>query len=74
MVAAMQANKGSIYKKVYGIVSNGDKWEFAYLEDNTFVKNIEHLDVLDLDKLLNAVYFILSEMQTIKNDNKSFSA
>ncbi len=64
MVAAMQANEGSSYKKVYGIVSNGDKWEFAFLENNTFTKNIEYVDVLDLDKLFNAIHFILSEIYT----------
>jgi hypothetical protein len=61
MVAAMKANEGNNVTKVYGVVSNGDKWEFAHLQDNTFTKNIEYFDILDLDKLYNALYFILSE-------------
>ncbi len=65
MVAAMKANEGTHLTKVYGIVTNGDKWEFAHLQDNTFTKNIEYIDVLDLDKLYNAIYFILDENSNI---------
>jgi hypothetical protein len=61
MVAASKANEDTLQRKVYGIVSNGDKWEFAYLENQTFVKNIIHFDVLDLDKLYNALFFILNK-------------
>ncbi len=61
MYAALKANEGTKQSKVYGVVSNGDKWEFAHLQDDTFTKNIEYVDVLDLDKLFNAIHFILSE-------------
>lgn len=60
-VAASKANEDTLQRKVYGIVSNGDKWEFAYLENQTFVKNIIPFDVLDLDKLYNALFFILNK-------------
>jgi hypothetical protein len=60
MVAALKANEAGGPHRVYGVVSNGDKWEFAYLENQVYTKNIEYMDVLDLDKLYSALYFVLS--------------
>jgi hypothetical protein len=64
MVAATKANEANncTFTKIYGIVTNGDKWEFAQLENNTFTKNIAYIDVMDLDKLFNAIHFVLSEV------------
>ena len=61
MVAAKVTNGPEFQQKIYGIVSNGDKWEFAYLHDNTFVKNIAFVDVLDLNKLYSSLYYILQD-------------
>ncbi len=61
MVAAMKANENTAQKRIYGVVTNGDKWEFAFLEDNVFTKNIEYVNVQDLDKLYNAIFFILDD-------------
>jgi len=61
MVAAQKANGKDFPHKIYGIVSNGDKWEFAHLQQQVFTKNIAYVDVLDLDRLYSSLYYILSQ-------------
>jgi hypothetical protein len=46
---------------IYGIVSNGDKWEFAYLENKTITKNVTGYSIFELNKLYQALYFILKQ-------------
>jgi hypothetical protein len=60
MVASQKANE-STNTKVHGIVSNGEKWEFAYLQDSVFTKNIAFIDILDTDRLYSAIHAILAQ-------------
>ena len=60
MHAAQYANENR-YLKIYGIVSNGEQWEFACLENNTFIRNSDFFNILDLDKLYSALHFILED-------------
>jgi hypothetical protein len=60
MVASQKANE-TPDTKVYGIVSNGEKWEFAYLQNAVFTKNIAFIAILDTDRLYSAIHAILSK-------------
>jgi hypothetical protein len=60
MVAAKLANQNNDLT-VYGIVSNGEQWEFAKLSQAVFTKNAVPYTVFDLDKLYSAVHFILQD-------------
>ena len=60
MVAAQLANKNSALT-VYGIVSNGEQWEFATLQNALFTQNIAAYSIFDLDKLYSALHFVLED-------------
>lgn len=63
MVAAQKANGPENPYRVYGIVSNGDKWEFAHLQADVFTKNIAFVDILDIDRLYSALHHILGSYE-----------
>ena len=44
---------------IYGIVSNGDVWEFAKLEDNLFVEFEDKYTLKDIDTILSVLTSIL---------------
>ena len=44
--------------RIYGIVSNGDVWQFAYLEQNTLTQNSYSLNINDLQRLCDTLYFV----------------
>ncbi len=54
-------NKGEY--TIYGIVSNGDSWEFGQLLGTTFVKNPFALSLGELQKLYNVLYFVLQQCE-----------
>ena len=58
MVAAQKLNKDT-EKPIFGIVTKGDKWEFAYLEKDFFMKETAFLTILQLQKLYAAIYSLL---------------
>lgn len=60
MIAAQKINKQADLI-IYGIVSNGDKWEFAYLDQNTITKNIVGYSIFELHKLYQALFFVLKQ-------------
>ena len=43
---------------IYGIVSNGDMWQFGYLENTTLTQNMDRISISNLQKLCNTLYFI----------------
>lgn len=43
---------------IYGIVSNGDMWQFGFLENTTLTQNINYINISDLQKLCKTLYFI----------------
>ena len=61
MVAIQKINTTQKIKRVFGIVSNGQLWQFGQLSNNHFMKNIQAYTVSDLDKLLSAVDYIFSQ-------------
>jgi hypothetical protein len=54
MVAAQRLNE-SAQMGVFGITSNGDRWQFGKLEQNTFTLNKTFYNIQELDKLLAAI-------------------
>lgn len=60
MVAAQQVNQNNDLT-VYGIVSNGEQWEFGTLKQSLFTQNITAYSIFDLDKLYSALYFVLAD-------------
>lgn len=58
MVAAQKANDNLLIP-IYGCVSNGKLWEFAQLKAALFIKDPDYFDILELDKLYSALYFML---------------
>lgn len=46
-------------KPIYGIVSNGDNWQFAKLLGNVFTQHTTNISVGDLTNLYNTLYFLL---------------
>ena len=60
MVAAQLANKNKDLT-VYGVVSNGEQWEFATLHQSFFTQNITAYSIFDLNKLYSVLHFILED-------------
>ena len=59
MVASQKLN-GNPEQRIYGIVTNGDKWEFAMLEKAVFTKEASFLTILQLKKLYAVIYNLLT--------------
>ena len=45
---------------IYGIVSNGDTWQFGYLQGKVLTQHIAPISVEDLGRLYNSLYFVFS--------------
>ena len=60
MVAAQRVNENNNLT-IYGVVSNGEQWEFATLHQSFFTQNITAYSIFDLDKLYPALYFVLAD-------------
>ena len=58
-MVAMQGINGDVNLPVYGIVSNGEIWEFAQLERQTFTLYKQRIDVVNLDVLFSALVSLL---------------
>ena len=62
MIATQRLNEDP-QMTVFGIVSNGDWWQFGKLEANTFTRNITFYSIQELDKLFAAVNSIFSQCE-----------
>jgi hypothetical protein len=62
MVAAQQLNDDARLI-VFGITSNGDRWQFGKLEANVFTRNTTFYTVQDLDQLFTAVNYIFQQCE-----------
>ncbi len=54
-LVAIQKLNGNPDQSIYGIVSNGQFWQFGMLHQQTFTKNLTSYSVSDLDRLMAAV-------------------
>ena len=68
MVAADRLNAG-LGITVFGIVSNGDIWQFGKLIEHRFVRNQTFYAIQDLDRLFAAVNYIFRQCE-IQLDEK----
>jgi hypothetical protein len=67
MVAAQRLNEERNLI-VFGIVSNGDRWQFGKLEENVFTRNIELYTIQELDKLFAVVNYIFQQCELQLNE------
>ncbi|MEN9610054.1 MAG: hypothetical protein RLZZ628_868 [Bacteroidota bacterium] len=61
MVAAQKLN-GNTTNPIFGIVTNGDKWEFAMLEADVFTKETGFLTILQLEMLYSVIHNLLNRL------------
>nr|RNJ64964.1 MAG: hypothetical protein EDM05_33660 [Leptolyngbya sp. IPPAS B-1204] len=62
MIAAQKLN-GEIDITIFGIVSNGDRWQFGKLKDATFTRNEIFYTIQNLDQLFAAVNYIFQQCE-----------
>ncbi|WP_413173180.1 hypothetical protein [Anabaena azotica] len=67
MIAAQRLN-GEYQIIIFGIVSNGDRWQFGKLEREIFTRNSTYYTIQELDKLFNAVNFIFKQCEIQLNN------
>jgi hypothetical protein len=66
MIAAQRLNEKS-EQDVFGIVSNGEVWQFGKLKGNFFTKNKQSYLIDDLNKLFAAINYIFQECELLLN-------
>jgi len=67
MIAAQRLNK-EFEIIIFGIVSNGDRWQFGKLEAAVFTRNITLYTIQELDKLFAAVNYIFQQSELQLNN------
>ncbi|MFB2772288.1 hypothetical protein ACE1AT_23820 [Pelatocladus sp. BLCC-F211] len=60
MIAAQKLNNEFVIT-IFGIVSNGDRWQFGKLESEKFTKNLTFYTIQELDTLFAAVNYIFQQ-------------
>lgn len=68
MVAMQKINGGDKTRPIFGIVSNGDVWQFAKLEENTFSECQKKGSLDNLDELYGMLMFLLEECKRVYID------
>ncbi|MGA9377665.1 MAG: hypothetical protein WBV73_02590, partial [Phormidium sp.] len=67
MVAAQRLND-EFQIVIFGIVSNGDRWQFGKLEANIFTRNKTFYTIQELDKLFAAVNYVFQQCELQLNE------
>ena len=62
MIAAQKLN-AETQITIFGITSNGDRWQFGKLEAEYFTRNITFYTIQELDQLFNAVNYIFQQCE-----------
>ncbi len=60
MIAAQKLNENT-EQEVFGIVSNGDRWQFGKLQNNIFIRNKTFYTIQELDRLFAAINYIFQQ-------------
>lgn len=63
MVAIQKINQTTETQTIYGIVSNGQLWQFGKLISNHFTREIRSYILSDIDRLLAAINYIFLDCQ-----------
>jgi hypothetical protein len=66
MITAQRLN-GEYKIVIFGIVSNGDRWQFGNLELEIFTRNSTYYTIQEIDKLFGAVNFIFQQCEAQLN-------
>lgn len=61
-IAAQRLND-ELQVTIFGIVSNGNTWQFGKLEGNVFTKNITPYTIYELDKVFAAVNYLFQQCE-----------
>jgi hypothetical protein len=67
MIAAQRLND-ELRITIFGIVSNGDRWQFGKLKDEVFTRNITFYSIQELDKLFSAVNYVFQQCELQLNN------
>jgi hypothetical protein len=67
MIAAQRLN-GELEIIVFGIVSNGERWQFGKLEKDVFTRNAIFYSIQEIDKLFAAVNYVFQECESQLNN------
>jgi len=62
MIADQRLN-GELKLTVFGVTSNGDRWQFGKLEQNHFTRNTTFYTIQEIDKLAAAVNYIFEHCE-----------
>lgn len=63
LVAAQKINRDDTFP-VYGIVTDGESWQFGKLEKDLFIQNLLSYPTGDLPRLFGALHFVFRTIQT----------
>ncbi|MEH1794041.1 MULTISPECIES: hypothetical protein [unclassified Nostoc] len=66
MIAAQRLN-GEYQIVIFGIVSNGERWQFGKLEAEIFTRNSTYYTIQEIDKLFGAVNFVFQQCEAQLN-------
>lgn len=64
MIAAQRLNEKS-EQDVFGIVSNGDVWQFGKLKGNVFTRNQTFYTIQELNKLFAAINYVFQQCELL---------
>ncbi|ARV60592.1 hypothetical protein BZZ01_19955 [Nostocales cyanobacterium HT-58-2] len=67
MIAAQRLN-AELPITIFGMTSNGDRWQFGKLEGEVFTRNITFYTIQELDKLFAAVNYIFQQCELQLNN------
>ena len=67
MIAAQRLN-GELEIIVFGIVSNGERWQFGKLEKEVFTRNTTFYSIQELDKLFAAINYVFQQCESQLNN------
>ena len=59
LMAMQKMNEEKGNYTLFGIVTNGDSWEFARLKNNKLIKNAIHFNVFNINPLYAAIDFVM---------------
>ncbi|MCU0570259.1 MAG: hypothetical protein MUF49_27255 [Oculatellaceae cyanobacterium Prado106] len=62
MIAAQKLNEAPEVT-IFGIVSNGDRWQFGQLQSEVFTRNITFYTIQELDALFAAVNYLFQQCE-----------
>lgn len=64
MIAAQKLNENP-EQEVFGIVSNGERWQLGKLKSNVFTRNQTFYTIQELDKLFAAINYVFQQCELL---------